>query len=225
MIWDAARSGTRPIPLREVLRLLDAGLGRVEPWTARSDLEYVCGAILVQNTAWTNVRRALAALHGATAFDPRRLLALDEEDLTALVRPAGFMRAKSRALRAYARWSLGDDGRAARGLGDDALREALLALPGIGPETADVVALMVYRRPRFIFDAYGRRLLRQAGYFVGQDWSYERVRRALEPAVARAGFGVPELVRFHELVLEAGRRARAAGGWEAYGPTIGIDGA
>ncbi|WKR21333.1 endonuclease III domain-containing protein [Actinomyces israelii] len=225
MIWDAARSGTRPIPLREVLRLLDAGLGRVEPWTARSDLEYVCGAILVQNTAWTNVRRALAALHGATAFDPRRLLALDEEDLTALVRPAGFMRAKSRALRAYARWSLGDDGRAARGLGDDALREALLALPGIGPETADVVALMVYRRPRFIFDAYGRRLLRQAGYAVERDWGYERARRALEPAVARAGLSTPDLVRFHELILEAGRRARAAGGWKSYGPTIGIDGA
>lgn len=225
MIWDAARSGTRPIPLREVLRLLDAGLGRVEPWTARSDLEYVCGAILVQNTAWTNVRRALAALHGATAFDPRRLLALDEEDLTALVRPAGFMRAKSRALRAYARWSLGDDGRAACGLGDDALREALLALPGIGPETADVVALMVYRRPRFIFDAYGRRLLRQAGYAVERDWGYERARRALEPAVARAGLSTPDLVRFHELILEAGRRARAAGGWKSYGPTIGIDGA
>lgn len=225
MTWDAARSGTRPIPLREVLSLLDAGLGRVEPWTARSDLEYVCGAILVQNTAWTNVRRALAALHGATAFDPRRLLALDEEDLTALVRPAGFMRAKSRALRAYARWSLGDDGRAARGLGDDALREALLALPGIGPETADVVALMVYRRPRFIFDAYGRRLLRQAGYAVERDWGYERARRALEPAVARAGLSTPDLVRFHELILEAGRRARAAGGWKSYGPTIGIDGA
>ena len=225
MTWDAARSGTRPIPLREVLRLLDAGLGRVEPWTARSDLEYVCGAILVQNTAWTNVRRALAALHGATAFDPRRLLALDEEDLTALVRPAGFMRAKSRALRAYARWSLGDDGRAARGLGDDALREALLALPGIGPETADVVALMVYRRPRFIFDAYGRRLLRQAGYAVERDWGYERARRALEPAVARAGLSTPDLVRFHEIILEAGRRARAAGGWKSYGPTIGIDGA
>lgn len=224
MTRDAARSGARPIPLREVLRLLDAGLGRVEPWTARSDLEYVCGAILVQNTAWTNVRRALAALRGATAFDPRRLLALDDEQLTALVRPAGFMRAKSGALRAYTRWSLGDDGRAAHELGDDALREALLALPGIGPETADVVALMVYRRPRFIFDAYGRRLLRQAGYAVG-DWSYERARRALEPAVTRAGFTVPELVRFHGLILEAGGRARAAGGWEAYGPTIGIDGA
>lgn len=225
MTRDAARSGARPIPLREVLRLLDTGLGRVEPWTARSDLEYVCGAILVQNTAWTNVRRALAALHGATAFDPRRLLALDDEQLTALVRPAGFMRAKSGALRAYTRWSLGDDGRAAHELGDDALREALLALPGIGPETADVVALMVYRRPRFIFDAYGRRLLRQAGYAVERDWGYERARRALEPAVARAGLSTPDLVRFHELILEAGRRARAAGGWKSYGPTIGIDGA
>ena len=225
MTRDAARSGARPIPLREVLRLLDAGLGRVEPWTARSDLEYVCGAILVQNTAWTNVRRALAALRGATAFDPRRLLALDDEQLTALVRPAGFMRAKSGALRAYTRWSLGDDGRAAHELGDDALREALLALPGIGPETADVVALMVYRRPRFIFDAYGRRLLRQAGYAVERDWGYERARRALEPAVARAGLSTPDLVRFHGLILEAGGRARAAGGWEAYGPTIGIDGA
>ena len=79
---------------------------------------------------------------------------------------------------------------------------------------------MVYDRPRFIFDAYARRLLRQAGYVVGRD--YETARRAHEPAVSGSGLDVSQLKDFHGLIIAAGQRARAAGGWQTYGPTIGI---
>lgn len=209
-----------PMPLRDLYELLKDELGEVEMWSAGSAMEYVCGAVLVQNTAWGNVQRTLEDLRRATSFDPARLLALDEAELIALIRPCGFMTSKARALRAYASWALGPAGAAAPGLDDAALREALLELPGFGPETADVVALMAYGRPRFIFDAYGRRLLRQAGYEVGR--RYEDARRAHEAAAQAGGFDAAELKDFHGLIILAGQRARAAGGWEVYGPTVGI---
>ena len=190
------RGPADPIPLRDLYELLKDEFGEVEMWSAESAMEYACGAVLVQNTAWGNVQRTLEDLRRATSFDP------------------------ARALRAYASWALGPAGAAAPGLDDAALREALLALPGFGPETADVVALMAYDRPRFIFDAYGRRLLRQAGYEVGR--RYEDARCAHEAAAHAGGFDAAELKDFHGLIILAGQRARAAGGWELYGPTIGI---
>ncbi|PHP52224.1 endonuclease III domain-containing protein [Actinomyces ruminis] len=212
--------GPHPLPVRDLLTLLQNALGETPSWSAQTPFEYVCGIVLVQNTAWTNVERALALLREATGFEADRLLRLSDAELTALIRPAGFMRAKSRSLRAFAAWMLSAAGRAAPELDDDALRSELLALPGIGPESADVTALMVYGRRRFIFDAYGRRLLRQAGYAVGRD--YETTRRALEADIDAEGLSHAELVDLHGLIIEAGKRARAAGGWEVYGPLIGV---
>ena len=211
---------TRPMTLRELQAALRAVVGEFGPWPAESDTEYVCGAILVQNTAWRNVERSLAALREATAFDPERLLSLADEELTALIRPSGFMTAKARGIRAWCAWRLASEGAGAEGLDDDALRAALLSLPGIGPETADVIALMVFGRRRFIFDAYGRRALRQAGY--APDRQYERTRCALEARLDAEGLSHAELIELHGLLLEAGKRARAAGGWEVYGPSVGV---
>ena len=172
----APDSAGMPIPLRTLYELLRTELGGIDPWPAESDLEYVCGAVLVQNTTWGSALRSLDALRDATAFDADRMLSLDEACLIDLIRPSGFMKAKARALRAYATWLTGPEGRVAPALGDDALRAELMKLPGFGPETTDVVALMVYDRPRFIFDAYARRLLRQAGHDEGR--GYETSQRA-----------------------------------------------
>ncbi|WP_303122904.1 endonuclease III domain-containing protein [Actinomyces sp.] len=212
--------GPQPLPVRDLLTILRTELGEAPVWPAQTPFEYVCGIVLVQNTAWTNVERALDRLREATGFEAEQLLCLTDSELTTLIRPAGFMRAKARSLRAFATWMLSADGRAAEELGDDALRAALMALPGIGPESADVVALMVYGRRRFIFDTYGRRLLRQAGYGVRRD--YETTRRALEADIHAEELSLAELVDLHGLIIEAGRRARAVGGWEVYGPMIGI---
>ncbi|MDU0348521.1 base excision DNA repair protein [Actinomyces sp. MRS3W] len=209
-----------PLPMHDLLTILRTALGKTPVWAAQTPFEYVCGIVLVQNTAWTNVERALAALREVTGFETEQFLRLTDAELTALIRPAGFMRAKSRSLRAFAAWMLSADGAAAATLDDAALRVALLSLPGIGPESADVAALMVYGRRRFIFDAYGRRLLRQAGYAVGRD--YETTRKTLEAVIDAEGLSHAELVDLHGLILEAGKHARAAGGWEVYGPMIGI---
>lgn len=217
-----ASGESSPLPVRQILARLRAGLGPVEPWAAEAPMEYVCGAILVQHTAWRNVEPVLEVLRAATAFDEVRLLGLDDGELVSLIRPAGFMLSKSRALRAYADWSLSRAGRGAAELADDELRAELESLPGIGPETADVVALMVFGRRRFIFDAYGRRLLRQAGYAVGR--SYRAARARLEGGIDAEGLSHAELVELHGLILQAGQRARASGGWPVYGPTIGVGG-
>ena len=147
------RGPADPIPLRDLYELMKYEFGEYEKWSAETALEYACGADLVQNTAWGNVQRTLEDLRRATSFDPARLLALDEAELIALIRPCGFMTSKARALRAYASWALDPAGAAAPGLDDAALREALLALPGFGPETADVVAIMAYDRTRLFFYA------------------------------------------------------------------------
>lgn len=209
-----------PVPIASILVRLRQALGAIPPWPAEGALEYVCGAVLVQNTAWDNVERSLENLRHATGFDARRLEALDLEELQSLIRPSGFMTAKARAVRAYAAWSLSGEGSDAVRLDDGGLRTALLSLPGFGPETADVVALMAFGRRRFIFDTYGRRMLRQAGYVFPDD--YERARRALESSIDAAALTHVELVELHGLILEAGKRARAAGGWELYGPEIGV---
>ena len=88
----AGGPGAGPIPLRDLYKLLRDEFGQVQMWPAQSGTEYVCGAVLVQNTAWGSVQRVLEDLRRATAFDPARLLALDETDLIDLIRPCGFMR-------------------------------------------------------------------------------------------------------------------------------------
>ena len=85
-----------------------------------------------------------------------------------------------------------------------------MRLPSFGPERADLVALMVYDCPRFIFDAYARRLLRQAGYEMGR--GYEDARRAHEAAMTGSGLGIDRHKDFNGLIIAVCQRARAAGG-------------
>lgn len=91
------------------------------------------------------------------------------------------------------------------------LRESLLSIKGIGPETTDDILLYVYRRPVFIFDAYGRRMLEAAGMEVGRD--YESTRLLHEADLAASGLSAAELAAFHGLVVTAGKVARREG-WD-----------
>lgn len=120
------------------------------------------GAILAQNTAWGNVERALAALKAHRLLTPGRLAAVPERRLVRLIRPSGTFRVKARRLRAFLAFL---DKRYAGSLRLlsraplRALRAELLAVPGIGPETADSILLYAVGRPVFVVDAYTRRVL------------------------------------------------------------------
>lgn len=138
--------------------------------------------ILTQHTAWTTVERALRALRKRRLLAPRRLAAVPEASLAGLLRPAGTFRVKARRLRAFVGFvqaRLG--GRMARLRSEDVdgLRAALLAVPGLGPETADAILLYAGRRPVFVVDAYARRVLARHRV-VPPGASYEAVRAFLE---------------------------------------------
>jgi endonuclease III related protein len=168
-----------------LLRLYRALLTRHGPqgwWPARTPFEVAVGAILVQHTAWEGAARAIAALREAGRLTPERLAAADAATLGALVRPAGTWRLKARRLADFTQWLLtradGDFRRMRRApLGP--LRRELLALPGLGPETADAILLYAADRPVFVADAYARRVLARHR-FVPQGIGYEDARAFVE---------------------------------------------
>jgi endonuclease-3 related protein len=170
------RRTTRRALLQLYARLY-AHFGPQNWWPAESRWEVMVGAILTQNTAWANVERALAKLKRADRLAPARLRALGTARLGALVRSAGFTSSKPRRLKGLARFLLreyGDD--PAKMLGGDlsAQRAQLLALEGIGPETADAILLYAADQPVFVVDAYTRRILSRMG-LVAPNASYAAI--------------------------------------------------
>ena len=173
-----------PVKAR-LLRLYRALLARHGPqgwWPARTPFEVAVGAILTQHTAWTGAARAVAALRARGLLVPRRLATRDAATLGALVRPAGTYRLKARRLLDFTRWLLtrfGGDFRAMRRAPLGPLRREVLAVPGLGPETADAILLYAAGRPVFVADAYTRRVLVRHG-LLRREAGYEETRAFLE---------------------------------------------
>jgi endonuclease III related protein len=134
-------------------------------WRDESTAYEIClGSILVQHTAWTNVEKALANLRAAGIDSIEKLASLAADELAALVRPSGTPTVKARRLHAFAELVLSYGGFGALfALPPDKLRHVLLATPGIGPETADVIMLYAARLPAVVHDAYTARLMRRLG--------------------------------------------------------------
>ena len=160
----------------EVYRRLMAAYGPQGWWPgAEEPLEVCIGAILAQNTAWRNAERALARLKDAGVMSTAALAALPAEELTELLRPSGTFRSKSLTVQAFVahlggRYR-GDLARmVARPMA--ALREELLGIRGIGPETADDILLYAAGHPSFVVDAYTRRIFTRIGVRLQRD-SYE----------------------------------------------------
>jgi endonuclease-3 related protein len=173
--------------LLDICRRLEAAHD-ITGWHWRDDtgwLETCLGAILVQHTAWTNVDKALARLRDAGAFSLPAIAALAEADLADLVRPAGTPVQKARRLKHFAALVERCGGpERFLSLPLEELRAVLLATHGIGPETADAIALYAARRPVFVIDAYTVRLFRRLGlgpeggrYETWQRWFEERLPR------------------------------------------------
>ena len=173
-----------PIKAR-VLRLHGSLLRRFGAqrwWPGRSAYEIAAGAVLTQNTAWTNAARAVAALRARRLLDPRRLLAVPEPELARVIRNAGPYRLKARRLRDFTRWLLARFGGRFHGVRRAPLaplRAQLLAVPGLGPETVDAILLYAANRPVFVADAYTRRVLARHR-LIAAGTGYEATRVFLE---------------------------------------------
>ena len=164
--------------LEDMYAAMYDALGPSGWWPAQTGFEVAVGAVLTQNTAWGNVEKAIAALREAHCLDPRAMRALAEDDLAELIRPAGFFRVKARRLRNLLDWlekACDYDLAALRGRDMAALRDELLAVNGIGPETADCILCYALGYPSFVVDAYTRRIFSRHG-LVAENVGYEVLR-------------------------------------------------
>ncbi len=191
-------------PLREVF---DALLGRFGPqhwWPGRTRLEMCVGAILTQNTAWKNVEKAIVNLRAARALNVRALHSADMKMLAQWIRPAGYFNVKAQRLREFTTMLVDDFGGSLDklfSLPTEKLRERLLAVKGIGPETADCIVLYAARRPVFVIDAYTRRFMSR------HDWaahaaSYDHLAKVFEAALPRDETLFNE---YHALIVALGK--------------------
>lgn len=167
-----------------------ARFGHQHWWPGETRFEVCVGAILTQNTAWSNVERAIANLKAARVLEPRKLFALPEAKLAELIRPAGYFNVKARRLRAFLRGLIedcdADLDRLFAGKTSE-VRERLLAINGIGPETADSMLLYAGGHHSFVIDAYTKRIFQRHG------WRREGPKsevRSLKRAADRAAFPV-----------------------------------
>ena len=171
--------------LESIYRRLFDHYGPQHWWPAETPFEVMVGAVLTQNTAWTNVERAIENLRRADLLEAEAIAVLSLDRLALHLRPSGYFNVKARRLQALCRWVLAQD--EAKDLATEPLRERLLSIHGIGPETADDILLYAYQRPVFVIDAYTRRLFSRLGLLDG-DLPYETLRatfeRALPPEVA-----------------------------------------
>jgi len=177
-------------------------------WPDADPFEVAVGSILVQNTMWTNVERALERLRAAGAIDPAAMAALSGSELEDLVRPSGQFRQKARKLRAFLDL-ISEHGSldALLSLEPATLRDHLLATWGIGPETADCIVCYSAGQPALVIDAYTMRIFGRLGlgppgadYHVWQEWmaaAINREHRASSLAITRRDL----YARYHALIV------------------------
>lgn len=191
------------LSITQVYEQLHAAYGPQSWWPADSPFEVMVGAILTQNTAWTNVEKAFASLRPVTPIAPEPLAALAVERLAAAIKPAGYFNVKARRLQAFCRWFV-DAGGFERLIHEPTadLRAALLSVHGVGPETADDMLLYAFGRPVFVVDAYTRRLFGRLQKLAGGE-DYEHLRRGFEAVLP------PEVELFkeyHALIVVHGKQ-------------------
>lgn len=148
--------------LKDTYKRLYSYFGPQYWWPADSAFEVVIGAILTQNTAWRNVEKALFRLKEKKFLNPRRLYNTDLKTLGGLIRPCGYYNVKAARIRSFLEVLFADfKGKLSLmfSLKSKYLREELLKIKGIGPETADSILLYAAKKPVFVVDAYTRRFL------------------------------------------------------------------
>jgi len=148
--------------LRDYYQRLRAHFGHQHWWPGDTPFEVCVGAILTQNTAWSNVEKAIANLKRARALSPCALHRLSECQIAALIRPSGYFNIKARRLKAFIEFLFAEYGGSVTRMRREQLtplREKLLSVNGIGPETADSILLYALGKPIFVVDAYTRRVL------------------------------------------------------------------
>jgi len=156
--------------LNLIYKKLYAYFGPQYWWPADGAFEVIIGAILTQNTNWSNVEKAIANLKENKLLEPVKLYKLSQEKLAGYIRPSGYYNIKAKRLRDFLdfffKFYQGDFKKMASS-GKNILRQRLLSVRGIGPETADSILLYALDKPIFVIDAYTRRILSRHRFILG----------------------------------------------------------
>jgi endonuclease-3 related protein len=148
-------------------------------WPGETAFEMMVGAILTQNTSWMNVEKAIDVLKRKGVLTPEGLRQLKKPALASMIRPSGYYRIKADRLRAFIDFLWEDYGGNIRRMGMkplNELRQQLLQVKGVGPETADSILLYGLKKPVFVIDAYTKRILSRHG-IISEKASYDETQK------------------------------------------------
>ena len=176
------KSSLRRADFHVILRRLLGYFGPQHWWPADSAFEVCVGAVLTQNTAWSNVERAIANLKQARCLDAPSLLALGHRKLASLLKPSGYFNVKTRRLKSFLSFFMKNYGGSfvrMKRRQTLLLRQQLLDVHGVGRETADSILLYALAKPIFVVDAYTRRIFERHAWIHG-DEDYDRLRLLVE---------------------------------------------
>ncbi|HWC16882.1 MAG TPA: endonuclease III domain-containing protein [Terriglobales bacterium] len=196
--------------IRRIYRKLAQTYGPLHWWPARTRFEVIVGAFLTQNTSWKNVEHALRNLRRAKVLNIAGIRNIAVDELEQLVRPSGYFRQKAARLKTFVSYLDRHNGGSlsrmfARPL--TSLRSELLALNGVGPETADAILLYAGKLPVFVVDAYTKRLFERHG-IASSTAKYEQLRAEVESAFS-SSTGKSELAdhfnELHALIVQVGK--------------------
>jgi endonuclease III related protein len=191
-----------PAQLASVFELLLARYGQRHWWPAETPFEVCVGAILTQNTAWTNVEKAIVNLKAEALLSPEALRYFGTAELARSIRPAGYFNIKAQRLKEFVCWLFAHHGGSLERMftGEwQQLREQLLQVKGIGRETADSILLYAGAKPTFVVDAYTRRIFSRLGILPSDEAPYEEVRTLCMTSLPA---DVPLYNEYHALIVE-----------------------
>ncbi len=194
-----------PVPiLKHFFEILFAAYGPQKWWPGRTRFEVIVGAILTQNTSWSNVERAIGVLRRERLLNPKGISQMPVDELAKLIRSSGYFRQKARKLKefvAFLERKHSDSLTKMFATPTTELRTQLLEVHGIGPETADSILLYAGEHPVFVIDTYTRRIL-ERHEIVPDKSSYEELRGLFEKSLPR---DVPLFNEFHALIVHVGK--------------------
>ncbi|MDV2910444.1 DNA-3-methyladenine glycosylase [Pediococcus acidilactici] len=194
------------VQVKTIYQTMYARMGK-QPWLEEwqeTPWEVVYGGILVQNTSWRNVVPSLNNLKLNFNFNPKLILELSDEELQQNVRPSGFYTRKAATIKNILQWAKGYDFSVSRiqNLTSSQLRAELLALHGIGPETADYVMMYAFEHAGFIADKYSRRLFERMGCPLPK--GYEAAKKMVE---AELDLSPEQWKNFHAMIVNDGKES------------------
>ncbi len=185
--------------------------GRQHWWPAETQFEVIVGAYLTQNTAWTNVERALKNLREAGLLSIDGIRKVRRSRLERLLRPSGYFRQKAERLKTFVAFlDKKYEGSLDRlfAQSTDKLRDELLSLNGVGPETADSILLYAGNHPVFVVDAYTRRILERHG-ITPEKSDYEEIRQLFQHSLGPVADELQRIASEEQQPLESGIRGAA----------------